>query len=265
MNKDAICRAHRILPLPLLILAVILAGCSSASKQKPRTPVEDRTRTVSQPITITQPAPARGSTIHRVVPGDTLYSIARQYQVSVHSIVSANNLADANQINVGQDLTIPRGGSQTTGVVTTSASPKTPKETPIDDSSGGPTATASGNWAWPIVGGEIVARFGENGNMGIDIAAPQGTPVLAAEGGKVIFSNNNIRGYGNLIVLRHWNNYVTAYGYNSKLLVKEGTTVNRGDKIAEVGSSGTDSPKLHFEIRNTKSKPEDPLRHLPKR
>ena len=276
-----------LLALFSVLSALVLSGCASApaSRQTSRAPVEDRTQPDGQAgriptTTATTSRPGAGS-YHTVNRGETLYSIARLYNVTVPTLVSANQLSDANQINVGQRLLIPGAGGTTTivrapqgGVTTTPVATDAPRETsvgnttttvkPNDTASVKPPATGSGNWMWPIPGGKVVTRFGTNGAKGIEISAPLGTPVLAAESGKVIFSSNNIRGYGNLIVVRHNSEYLTAYGYNSRLLVKEGDTVKRGDKIAEVGSSGTDSPKLHFEIRNPQSKPEDPLLYLPK-
>ena len=278
------------LTLSSVFCLFVLSSCTTTPRNTSNAPVVDRTGSgnVQTAPMATNTRPTSGS-YHTVARGETLYSIAKMYNVSVPSLVSANQLADANQINVDQRLLIPGGsirsaGTQTAGirpqggssttVVTSSVSADGPKETSVSTVSKTPQTgaqttvskppAAAGNWIWPVTGGKVITRFGANGSKGIEIAAPLGTPVVAADAGKVIFSSNNIRGYGNLVVVRHDSGYLTAYGYNSRLLVKEGDVVKKGDKIAEVGSSGTDSPKLHFEIRNPQSKPEDPLQYLPK-
>jgi lipoprotein NlpD len=118
-------------------------------------------------------------------------------------------------------------------------------------------------WAWPY-NGRLLAGFSEGANKGVDIAGGEGDPVLAAAGGKVLYVGNNVRGYGNLVIVKHNNMYLSAYAHNSRILVKENQTVARGQKIAELGASDTDQPKLHFEIRR-QGKPVDPLKYLPQR
>jgi lipoprotein NlpD len=117
-------------------------------------------------------------------------------------------------------------------------------------------------WAWPA-SGKLIGQFAENGaNKGIDIAAKVGDPVLAAGPGRVVYSGQGLRGYGKLIIIKHNNTYLSAYAHNNTLLVKEGQTVTRGQRIAEAGNSDSDVPKLHFEIRR-QGKPVDPLKLLP--
>ncbi|MFZ5512337.1 MAG: peptidoglycan DD-metalloendopeptidase family protein [Pseudomonadota bacterium] len=118
-------------------------------------------------------------------------------------------------------------------------------------------------WAWPYTG-RLLAAFSEGANKGLDIAGKEGDPVLAAASGKVLYVGNNVRGYGNLVIVKHNNTYLSAYAHNSRILVKENQTVARGQKIAELGASDTDQPKLHFEIRR-QGKPVDPLKYLPQR
>lgn len=118
------------------------------------------------------------------------------------------------------------------------------------------------NWAWPA-NGKVLAGFGGS-NKGIDFAGKQGDPVLAAADGKVAYIGTGIAALGKLVILRHNTNYLSAYAHNSSILVKEGQSVSRGQKIAEFGSSGTDSVKLHFEIRR-QGTPVDPSQYLPKR
>ena len=131
-------------------------------------------------------------------------------------------------------------------------------------------AAVSGDidWAWPAPG-KLLANFTEGGagqeaNKGIDIAGKQGDPVLAAAAGKVVYSGSGLRGYGNLVIVRHNATFLSAYAHNSRILVKEGQTVVRGQKIAEIGNSDADQTKLHFEVRQ-QGKPVDPLRFLPPR
>ena len=131
-----------------------------------------------------------------------------------------------------------------------------------------PAAAASEDWIWPVKG-TIISRFdeptGKDGkvrNRGVDIAGTPGTPVLAAAGGKVAYVGNSVRGLGNMIIIQHNDEYLTAYAHNRVILVKEKDTVTKGQKIAELGSSDADRPKLHFELRR-QGVPVDPLKYLP--
>mgnify|MGYP000870761429 CR=1 FL=1 len=124
------------------------------------------------------------------------------------------------------------------------------------------------DWAWPVPG-KVITEFVEGGNgkesnKGVDLTARTGEPVLAAAPGKVVYVGNSLRGYGNLVIVRHDATYLSAYAHNSRILVKEGDAVKRAQKIAEAGSSDADQPKLHFEIRRL-GKPVDPLKYLPAR
>ncbi len=143
-----------------------------------------------------------------------------------------------------------------------------PAEKPVEKPAE-PVAAAVGDdaidWAWPT-SGKPLAGFSEGagGNKGVDIAGKSGEPVGAAADGKVVYVGSGLRGYGNLVIVRHNATYLSAYGHNSKILVKEGQAVTRGQKIAEIGSSDADQTKLHFEIRR-QGKPIDPLKYLPPR
>jgi len=142
-----------------------------------------------------------------------------------------------------------------------------PFKPPVTTSSVAPAAAASGDedvgWIWPAQG-SLIAGFDEVKNKGLDIAGKAGEPVLAAADGQVVYAGANLRAYGNLIILKHNGTYLTAYAHNQTLLVKEDQTVQKGQKIAEMGNSGTDRIKLHFEIRR-QGKPVDPARYLPPR
>lgn len=122
--------------------------------------------------------------------------------------------------------------------------------------------SASG-WAWPV-NGKVLEEFHETRNKGIDIAGNEGDPVLAASDGQVVYSGSGLRGYGNLVIIKHTDDYISAYAHNRQILVKQGQTVKRGQQIAELGKSDAEVPKLHFEIRR-QGKPVDPLKYLPAR
>jgi lipoprotein NlpD len=130
-----------------------------------------------------------------------------------------------------------------------------------------PAPAANGDedvaWIWPVQG-TLIAGFDEAKNKGVSIAGRVGDAVVAAADGRVVYAGAGLRGYGNLIILKHNNTYLTAYAHNQALLVREDQAVKQGQKIAEMGSSDTDRVKLHFEVRR-QGKPVDPLNHLPKR
>jgi lipoprotein NlpD len=138
--------------------------------------------------------------------------------------------------------------------------PAEPSKTPP------PAGDDAVDWAWPSSGKSIggFAEGGAGANKGIDIAGKVGDPVYAAAAGKVVYVGSGLRGYGNLVIVRHNGSYLSAYAHNSKILVKETQTVAKGQKIAEIGSSDADQAKLHFEIRRL-GKPVDPLNYLPAR
>jgi len=117
------------------------------------------------------------------------------------------------------------------------------------------------DFVWPARG-RVLAGFAEPNQKGLDIAGKPGDPVLAAAAGRVMYTGTGIRGYGKLIVIKHENNFNSVYAHNREILVKEGQNVSRGQRIAELGSTDADAPKLHFEIRKS-GKPVDPARYLP--
>ncbi len=129
-----------------------------------------------------------------------------------------------------------------------------------------PAAPANGDdvaWIWPA-GGKLVATYSDGGSKGIDIAGKAGDPVVAAGDGKVVYSGTGLRGYGKLVIVKHNNTYLSAYAHNQAILVKEGQSVSKGQKIAEMGNTDADQVKLHFEVRR-QGKPVDPLKYLPQR
>lgn len=146
------------------------------------------------------------------------------------------------------------------------ATAQTPPPSPSAQTSAAPSADSSvenPTFIWPSIG-KVVATFDEVKNKGVDISGKLGDPVLAAADGKVVYSGSGLRGYGNLLIIKHNNTYLTAYAHNQTILVKEDQSVKQGQKIAEVGSSDADQPGLHFEIRKY-GKPVDPLKWLPAR
>ena len=118
-------------------------------------------------------------------------------------------------------------------------------------------------WTWPA-NGKLIGTFSEGGNKGIDINGKAGDAVLAASSGKVVYSGTGLRGYGKLVIVKHNNTFLTAYAHNQNVLVKEGQSVSKGQKIAEMGNTDADQVKLHFEVRR-QGKPVDPLKYLPQR
>jgi len=227
-------RAGVVVLLGLVLGGILfVAGCSSSKSN--RYPV----RYLS-----------RGQGTYTVQRGDTLHRIAQRYGVSVNSLMSANSISDAHDLQVGQVLAIPGYTSYA------------PDNYGADYSSERPTRM----FAWPVEHGEISSGFGiRNGTMhdGVDIAAPLGTAVHAAESGTVIYSGR-LRGYGNVIIVRHDDHYVTVYGHNSSNLVAEGDAVARGQVIASIGDSGrTTGANLHFEVRRDNTA-RNPLAYLPR-
>ena len=162
------------------------------------------------------------------------------------------------------ELQKPDSGNYT---ITASPTPEVtvgekPLDKPVDANNSANSDDKMIAWIWPA-DGKLVATF-DDGKKGIDIAGKLGQPVMAAGAGKVMYAGSGIRGYGNLVIVKHTNNLLSAYAYNRAILVKEGQTVNKGDKIAEMGNSDTDAVKLHFEIRQ-QGKPVDPAKFLPNR
>jgi murein DD-endopeptidase MepM/ murein hydrolase activator NlpD len=225
------------------------------------------------------------SGVHVVAPGETLNSIARLYGKPVAVIARANGISPDTMVRVGQHVTIPHMGErpataprhvETPAVApTTVATVESPHSARVAESepvaSEHPikaeqaAASAMPSFRWPVRG-RIIAAFGPkpNGlqNDGINLAVPEGTPVKAAEDGVVAYAGNELKGYGNLVLIRHANGFVTAYADTSELLVKRGDTVKRGQVIAKSGETGNvTSPQLHFEIRKGAT-PVDPAQYL---
>jgi lipoprotein NlpD len=204
--------------------------------------------------TISKPRPQ--GTYHVVAPGETLFRIGKAYGVTHQELARVNGIKDAGQIKVGQRIFIP-GATRPVPVETI---------TPAEPAPAAPVSPEPGfeTFLWPI-NGTINSGFGPRGSGfhdGIDIAAPEGTPILAIEAGEVIYSDQ-LRGYGNMVILRHAGGIVSVYAHNESNLVREGQSVARGEVVARVGSTGrVTGPHLHFEIRRNNAA-QDPLRYLP--
>ena len=213
---------------------------------------------------------------YTVKPGDTLIRIGLDTGQTTRDIVRWNNLENPNLIEVGQVLRIvPPSNDNSLAVTrpvvsgvagtTTAAAPARPASAAPAPVTPPPTQPVSTEddvaWIWPAQG-KLIAGFDEVKNKGYDIDGRMGDPVIAASDGRVVYAGAGLRGYGNLIILKHNNTYLTAYAHNQTLLVKEDQTVRKGQKIAEMGNSDADRVKLHFEIRR-QGKPVDPSKYLP--
>jgi len=268
------CRATRVIYISITLLA--LSACSGQ-------PVEVVDR--DQP-------PSRRIQEHRVSAGETLYSIAWRYDIEHRKLAQRNDIQEPFTIYPGQVLKLDtenmprseprrqaRSDAAETGARTraeASPRPSRPTENRQEARSRNQTAGASSgtgvdlpkgtpDWQWPVEG-RVLRAFGASTglNQGIDIGGNLGDSVRAAAAGQVVYAGSGLRGYGNLVILKHNDNYLSAYAHNRRLNVAEGDSVKAGSVIAEMGSSGTDRVKLYFEIRRD-GKPEDPVRHLPRR
>ena len=229
---------------------------------------------------------------YTIKPGDTMIRIGLETGQNWKDLVKWNNLDNPNVIEVGQVLRVLPPGTDSAVVTRPVAAPKIETK-PLDGkpvagaasgvvpgtSAPGASAVAAApalpapvaprdadddvNWQWPAAGA-VLASFEEGKSKGLTISGKAGDPVLAAAEGKVVYAGSGLRGYGNLVILKHNNTFLTAYAHNQALLVKEDQTVRRGQKIAEMGSTDADRVQLHFEIRR-QGKPIDPAKLLPPR
>ena len=272
---------------------LLSAGCSTRRLNQPA-PVEDRSGATRPADVKVLPGSENAGKpgFYTVRPGDTLYRIALEAGQAPRDLQTWNNLANPNLIEVGQVLRVapPAGTASTpapaaTGVTAApvaapgvvarplAAAPTTPATAPVAAATPAPVpapatepppaAADDIGFVWPAQG-SVVASFDEGKNKGVSISGRVGDPVLAAADGRVVYAGAGLRGYGNLIILKHNNTYLTAYAHNQALLVREDQTVKQGQRIAEMGSSDADRVKLHFEVRR-QGKPVDPLSYLPRR
>ncbi len=263
-----------------VLTLLALAACTSS----PRAPAPVETRgsspKVSAQATVTAPAAetvkvmpgaenAGKPGFYSVQRGDTLTRIALDHGHSWRDLASWNSLPNAHLIEVGQVLRVapPNATVEASGVVVQpiggSAEVATAAK-PVASPTPTPSANDEGlGFAWPA-SGSVIGGFDEAKNKGLDIGGKAGDPVLAAADGQVVYAGAGLRGYGNLIILKHNNTFLTAYAHNQALLVKEDQKVRKGQKIAEMGKTDADRVKLHFEIRR-QGKPVDPAKYLPAR
>ncbi len=216
---------------------------------------------------------------HSVREGETLYAIAWRYGRDYKELAAANKIAPPYMIKVGQKIRLDLRGTVSSNTRTSTAkhtqpavASKAPKKTK-DKSTTKKTAVTSRKsksvkgikWHWPHLG-PIIALYSNTGddNKGIDIAGKLGDSVFSAARGEVVYAGSGLLGYGKLIIINHNQHYLSAYAHNDQILVKEGQMIKAGQKIAEMGNTGTNRAKLHFEIRRD-GKPVNPLGYLPKR
>ena len=273
--------------IALLAALSLLAACTTTSLEEPgRAPVSDRVLGAA-PAAATVATPSGQENAgkpgyYTVRPGDTLTRIGLESGQSPRDLARWNALENPNLIEVGQVLrVVPAGkepvpaaqGAVAAPVAAQSADARV-KARPLSAKNGEPVAKPASPapagaaseelaFSWPS-SGSVLDRFDEVRNKGVDIAGKPGDPVLAAADGRVVYAGSGLRGYGNLVILKHNNTYLTAYAHNQTLLVKEDQSVRQGQKIAEMGSSDADRVKLHFEVRR-QGKPVDPLKFLPSR
>ncbi|EED35891.1 peptidase M23B [Luminiphilus syltensis NOR5-1B] len=287
--------------LGLMGLGIVLfAACAD----HPPAPIEDRnavaapvkqnrTATTSSSIVAdkkvaaTSSPPLRPGVPYRVEKGDTLYSIAFRLGIDFRRLAAVNGIESPYVINPGAILTTDLSKTRKTSVAAKpapqpAARPSPPKpvksappvaKTPAPLPSSTPARTVSpvtavklgpvSTWRWPTNGG-VQRTFSNNLHKGIDIGGARGAPVRATAPGVVVYAGTGLSGYGALLIIKHNERFLSAYGHNDAMLVKEGDGVREGQQIARMGSTGTDSVKLHFEIRQD-GKPVNPLKLLPAR
>ncbi|MFC3339208.1 peptidoglycan DD-metalloendopeptidase family protein [Paracandidimonas soli] len=200
---------------------------------------------------------------YRVVAGDTLTQIARKHGQSVDSLMRMNNLRNPNNIKVGQVL---RVGSASSGPAASGSLPDAGSGTVVRGQRQAPAAAVPRTTiglAWPAEGSAVRSSTGPSPH-GVYISNKAGTPVKAVAAGTVVYSGNGLRGYGNLIIVRHASDYISVYAHNRSLAVSEGQSVKQGQKVAEMGSTDINRTVLYFELRYN-GKAVDAMRYLPKR
>jgi len=277
----------RRVALPCALVAALLLAAGCASRTYSSAPVEDRGTGLSRQL----PGAVESGDVkqlpgfenagkpgyYTVKPGDTMIRIGLENGQNWRDIVHWNKLENPNIIEVGQVLRVvpPTGDNPlvVTRPVSSGALVPAPVPAPAQAASSArpepaqppspPAANGDENvtWIWPAQG-MLVAGFDEAKNKGLDIAGKAGDPVMASADGRVVYAGAGLRGYGNLVILKHNNTFLTAYAHNQTLFVKEDQTVRKGQKIAEMGNSDAERVKLHFEIRR-QGKPVDPAKYLP--
>jgi lipoprotein NlpD len=267
-------------------LLLVLAACATRSQKpapvaeaKVSRPAPSRSAAAKPPPAKPPPAATavrRSGDFYTVKPGDTLYSIALEHGADYREVAQWNGLDDPTLILVGQQLrvspppghSIPGAAAQIGRVQPPVRVEARPLESPLPPPAKSASAVqqskqepVAAQFVWPARG-KILAEFGEPRRKGIDIDGNPGDPVVAAAAGRVTYTGTGIPGMGKLVVIKHNNGYITVYAHNRDIVVKEQQQVARGEKIAELGSTDSDRPKLHFQIRKG-ADAVDPLRYLP--
>jgi lipoprotein NlpD len=259
--------AQRTGPAPVIDRAPPSAGLTKPGPVK------------SQPETVVQAVQDGYYVVKR---GDTLYSIALEHGSDYREVAQWNNLDDPTKIQVGQQLRIKAppgqavqvGTARGTGRIESRPLEARPAEPPVAaqpqpqpqapapaPASPAPAAAAAAEFIWPAKG-KVIAGFSEPRSKGIDIDGKPGDPIVAAAAGRVTYIGTGIPGLGKLVVIKHDNGFITVYAHNREILVKEQQAVTRGQRIAELGATDSDRPKLHFQIRKG-SAAVDPMKYLP--
>jgi lipoprotein NlpD len=263
-----------------MLLAALAAGCAS---EHTAAPVVDRTGRSATPAPaavakVTAPTPRTlAEDQYEVKRGDTLYSIALEHGVAYRDLAQWNSLDDPAKIRVGQVLRVKpeeaRDAPAGRGVVIGRVEPRPLESRPLDAPAApqpkpkpAPPSPAAADadtlkFIWPAKG-KVVAAFEQTRGKGVDIDGRIGDPIVASAKGKVTYVGAGIRGLGKLLIIQHSDEFLTVYAHTSQILVKEQQVVERGQKIAEIGTSDADKPMLHFQIRKL-GRPLDPKQFLP--
>jgi lipoprotein NlpD len=274
-----------VLPCALVASMALLAACGTSLNQAPVEVRASAMRTGSAEDANVKLLPGMENAgkpgYYTIRPGDTLIRIGLDTGQNWRDIARWNSLENPNVIEVGQvvrvtpptETAMALGGKPVSSPIASSTLTVNPL--PLTRPASAPVAAAPAStstaaqsggdeelvWIWPAQG-SVLAGFDESKNKGLDIGGKAGDPIIASADGRVVYSGAGLRGYGNLIILKHNNTYLTAYAHNQTLLVKEDQSVKKGQKIAEMGSSDADRVKLHFELRR-QGKPVDPAKYLP--
>ena len=268
-------------------IAVVAAGCASRQGGAPVSERNPGRPAVSAKAPATQAAAVPGATpqgFYQVKKGDTLYSIALEHGADYREVAQWNYLDDPTKIRIGQLLRVTAPNDRPTVAAAGGAGrveAKPLESRPLQSAAPGPEPTklariepqkpaasetphaeAAADFIWPVKG-KVIAGFSEPRSKGIDIDGKPGDAVVAAAPGRVTYTGSGIAGMGKLVVIRHDSGFITVYGHNRDILVKEQQIVTRGQKIAELGSTDSERPKLHFQIRKGAAAV-DPLLYLPK-
>lgn len=285
--------------LAAIALLALAAGCKTLPNQAP---VEDRSHPVrpAPPPEPPKPAPAPAAApaadtgqTYTIKAGDNLWKIANDTHQKMGDLIRWNAIENPDRIEVGQVLKVspppndsvavtrpvpatpkvdakplpPAGAASGTTTVTTTTVASGGVAAPVNAATPAAAATAHDDaemqWSWPAAG-SVTTPFDEGKNKGVNIAGKAGDPVYAAADGQVVYAGSGLYGYGNLVIVKHNATFLTAYAFNRALLVKEDQFVKKGQKIAEMGNTGTDRVQLHFEVRKA-GKPIDPSGLLPAR